>query len=61
MVRPLNFLKYNKLEALYELKNTIGWTDYGRKHGESHFTKIFQNYILPERWGYDKRKLHCLV
>src|SRR5690606_14858060 len=46
-VRPLNYMSYDKNEALEYLKSTIGYKDYGRKHGESVFTKFFQNYYLP--------------
>ena len=56
--RPLDYIDYNKKEAEKFLVDTIGYSTYGRKHGESVFTKIFQNYILPERFGYDKRKPH---
>lgn len=58
VVRPLNFMPYDKAEALQVLKDTIGYKDYGRKHGESVFTKFFQNYYLPKRFGYDKRRPH---
>lgn len=57
-VRPLNFMPYNKAEAAAEMEAKIGWRSYGRKHGESQFTKLFQNYYLPERFGYDKRRPH---
>lgn len=57
VVRPLNYIDYRKEAALQELKRTVGWTDYGRKHGESHFTKFYQNYYLPKH-GYDKRRPH---
>ncbi|MBQ4568203.1 MAG: N-acetyl sugar amidotransferase [Desulfovibrio sp.] len=55
---PLNLLDYNPLEARETLKRDCGWQDYGRKHGESYFTRYFQNYYLPKRFGYDKRKAH---
>jgi aminotransferase len=58
VVRPLNFIKYIKAEALAELKATVGYKDYGKKHGESVFTSFFQNYYLPKRFGYDKRRPH---
>ncbi len=58
VVRPLNFMPYNKAAALLFLKATIGYKEYGRKHGESVFTKFFQNYYLPKRFGYDKRRPH---
>lgn len=55
--RPLNFLPYDRNEAIRTLE-TIGWRNYGRKHGESFFTKFFQNYFLPQRFGFDKRRAH---
>lgn len=56
-VRPLNYMPYNKTEALEELLR-IGYKPYARKHGESLFTKLFQNYYLPTKFGYDKRRPH---
>lgn len=57
-VRPLNFMPYSKEEAIAELKQQISWRAYGRKHGESLFTKVFQNDFLPRKFGYDKRLPH---
>lgn len=57
-VRPLNYMPYNKEVAIEELERTIGWRRYGRKHGESLFTKLYQNYYLPTKFGYDKRRPH---
>lgn len=57
-VRPLNYMPYQKQEALKLLKEKIGYKEYGRKHGESVFTKFFQNYYLPQKFGYDKRRPH---
>jgi N-acetyl sugar amidotransferase len=57
-IRPLNFLPYDKFKSINELVDTIGYKPYARKHGESLFTKFFQNYYLPEKFGYDKRKPH---
>lgn len=56
-IRPLNYLPYDKQSAIHELEQ-IGWRSYGRKHGESLFTKLFQNFYLPEKFGYDKRRPH---
>lgn len=56
-VRPLNFMPYDKDAAVEELR-AIGWKSYGRKHGESRFTKLYQNYYLPQRFGFDKRRMH---
>jgi N-acetyl sugar amidotransferase len=57
-VRPLNFMPYNKDEALNYLSEKIGYRKYPRKHGESIFTKFFQNYYLPTKFGMDKRRPH---
>ncbi len=57
-IRPLDLMPYNKKEALHELQETLGYTPYPRKHGESVFTKFFQNYWLPQKFGYDKRRPH---
>lgn len=57
-IRPLNFMPYIKKEALKELEKRVGYKVYARKHGESVFTKFFQNYWLPMKFGYDKRKPH---
>ena len=58
VIRFLNFMPYNREIAIRELEEKIGWRNYGRKHGESIFTKFFQNYYLLQRFGYDKRKPH---
>lgn len=56
-LRPLNYMDYNKENALEELKK-IGYKPYANKHGESIFTKFFQNYYLPKKFNYDKRIPH---
>lgn len=58
VIRPLNFMPYHKREALEVLKKKVGYKDYGRKHGESRFTKFFQNYYLPTKFNMDKRRPH---
>ena len=57
-VLPLNLMPYDKNAALSELVDKVGYKPYQRKHGESVFTRFFQNYYLPQRFGYDKRKPH---
>jgi N-acetyl sugar amidotransferase len=57
-IRPLNYMPYNKTEALIELQTKVGYKPYPRKHGESLFTKLFQNYYLPKKFGMDKRRPH---
>lgn len=58
VLRPLNFLPYDKGNAIKILKDKVGYKEYGRKHGESRFTKFFQNYFLPAKFNMDKRRPH---
>ena len=58
IVNPLNFVDYAKDRAKEELSREVGWQEYGAKHFESRFTKFFQAYWLPKRFGYDKRRAH---
>jgi hypothetical protein len=58
VVNPLNYIKYNKTEAIKFLEQKYNWRYYGQKHGESLFTRFFQDYILPKRFGYKKKRAH---
>jgi hypothetical protein len=58
VLRPLDFLPYDKVSAKRALIERHGWKDYGAKHHESVWTKFFQGHILPVRWGFDKRHAH---
>lgn len=55
---PLEWIDYRKKEAKDFMIKELGWRDYGGKHYESKFTRFFQAYYLPEKFGYDKRKAH---
>jgi N-acetyl sugar amidotransferase len=55
---PLNLMPYNKADAIATLEREVGWRYYGGKHYESRFTKFFQAWYLPTKWGYDKRLAH---
>ncbi len=58
VLKPLNWISYNKQETKDLLKKELGWRDYGGKHFESLFTKFYQAHILPTKFGIDKRKAH---
>ena len=57
-VGPLDYLSYNKDEAKKEIQKNLKWEDYGAKHHESVFTRFYQGYILPKKFGVDKRRAH---
>jgi len=54
----LDYLEYNKSEAIELLMRDYGYKPYPYKHYESIFTRFYQGYILPEKFGIDKRRLH---
>jgi N-acetyl sugar amidotransferase len=54
----LNYVDYNKEAAMQTLSDELGWQYYGGKHYESVYTRFIQGYILPEKFGVDKRYGH---
>lgn len=58
VVKPLNLIRYRRDEAIRTLGAEFGWRYYGGKHYESRFTKFFQGWYLPTKFGYDKRLAH---
>jgi N-acetyl sugar amidotransferase len=57
-VSILNYIDFNKKEAIDLLQNELGWVYYGGKHYESIYTRFYQAYILPVKFGIDKRRAH---
>lgn len=57
-VRPLDLMPYRYADAKVQITQELGWRDYGGKHYESVFTRYFQGYYLPTKFGYDKRLAH---
>lgn len=56
--KPLNFIKYNKAEAEKILTEKLQWKPFKHKHHESRFTRFFEDYWLPMKFGYDRRRAH---
>ena len=54
----LDLMDYNKFDALNELKQKHNYKPYPYKHYESIFTRFYQGYLLPKKFGIDKRKHH---
>jgi N-acetyl sugar amidotransferase len=57
VIRPLNYMPYVKADALIMLEKEYGWKPYPQKHFESRFTKFYEGYWLPERFGFDTRRV----
>jgi N-acetyl sugar amidotransferase len=58
LFRILDYAGYNKQAASTKMHDELGWDPYPGKHNESLFTRFFQCYILPVRFGIDKRRAH---
>ena len=58
MVEILNYIEYNKFEVKELIKKELNWRDYGGKHYENIYTRFYQSYVLPVKFGIDKRKAH---
>ena len=57
LIRPLDFFPYNKEKAMKTLVKKFGFQEYTQKHFESRFTRFYESYWLPKKFGYDTRKV----
>ena len=57
LIRPLDFVPYNKDEAMQLLVDKFGYQKYPQKHFESRFTRFYEGYWLPMKFGFDTRKV----
>lgn len=53
---PLDYIVYDKAQAEELLHEKYGWTKYANKHYENVFTRFFEGYFLPHKFGFDTRK-----
>ncbi|MBS9761724.1 N-acetyl sugar amidotransferase [Pseudomonas mosselii] len=58
VVRPLNLVPYIKREAEETLEQLYGWQPFQHKHHESRFTRFYEDYWMPRKFGYEKRRAH---
>lgn len=57
VVRPLNYIPYIKQDAIKLLIEKFGWQPYPQKHFESRFTRFYEGYWLPKKFGFDTRRV----
>ena len=55
---PLNLVNYSKKEAEHELSARFAWQKFKHKHHESRFTRFYEDFWLPKRFGFEKRRAH---
>lgn len=58
IIKPLNFVPFIKTDAENLLADKFGWKKFQHKHHESRFTRFYEDYWLPRKFGFDKRKAH---
>lgn len=56
--KPLNLIPFIKKDAEQLLQEKFGWESFQHKHHESRFTRFYEDYWLPRKFGYQKRKAH---
>jgi hypothetical protein len=56
--KPLNLLPYIKSDAENLLINKFGWEPFQHKHHESRFTRFYEDFWLPRKFGFEKRRAH---
>lgn len=55
--RMLYYLDYNKTLAKNLIKRELNFKDYGEHHCENIYTAFIATYLLPLKFGIDKRKV----
>lgn len=58
VIHPLNMVPYHKEDTIKLLEKEFGWEQYSNKHYENIFTRFYEGYWLPKKFGYDKRKCY---
>ena len=58
IIRPLNLVPYVKADAEAELASRFGWQRFQHKHHESRFTRFYEDYWMPRKFGFEKRRAH---
>ncbi len=58
VVKPLDYVPYEQETALKTLEEEFGYQRYKNKHYENIFTRWYEGYYLPNKFGYDKRRCY---
>jgi N-acetyl sugar amidotransferase len=58
VIKPLDLTPYIKEDAEALLAARFGWEKFKHKHHESRFTRFFEDYWLPRKFGFDRRRAH---
>lgn len=58
VIKMLDYVPYIKKDAIQELNEKLGWNPYPQKHYESRFTRFYESFWTPKKFGYDKRRAY---
>lgn len=58
IVKPLNMVPFIKKDAEKELNHLYGWLPFQHKHHESRFTRFYEDYWMPRKFDFHKRRAH---
>lgn len=58
VIKPLDLIPYEKEKSMQFLEKEFGWQRYAQKHYESRFTRFYEGYWMPTKFGYDIRRAH---
>jgi N-acetyl sugar amidotransferase len=58
VVKLLDYVPYIKEEVIRNLNERFGWQEYAQKHYESRFTRFYESYWTPKKFGFDKRRAY---
>ena len=50
--KPLNHVSYIKRDAERLLNENYGWLPFQHKHHESRFTRFYEDYWMPKKFGF---------
>lgn len=57
VIKPLDLIDYDKSKAQELMNSLYGWEGFNQKHFESRFTRFYEGFWLPTRFGFDTRKV----
>jgi N-acetyl sugar amidotransferase len=58
VIKPLDYIPFEKEKAMQFLEKEFGWQRYAQKHYESRFTRFYEGYWMPKKFGFDIRLAH---
>lgn len=58
VIKPLDLMPFIKEDAMQLLVDKFGWQRYAHKHYESRFTRFYEGYWMPTKFGFDIRRAH---